>query len=284
MTEPESHSRLPDLPPDIIEPIDDDVEASRAPLLSHLIELRNRLILSLGALIIGFVLCFLVSKQIFNFLIVPFVDVIEQSGADQTATLYFAPLEFLFTRIKLALLAGFVLAFPYIAWQLYQFVSPGLYKNEKRAVLPFLVSMPILFSAGAAIVYFLIMPFVMQFAANMQQGAGEGTGAAIELFIKVGEYLSLITTLIMAFGFAFQMPVVLTLIAMAGLIDDKFLSKNRSFAIVGIFVFAAILTPPDPVSQIILGGTMMGLYEISILAVRAVVKRNQQNRGTATAE
>lgn len=261
-----------DRPPDLI---DDEVEASRAPLLSHLTELRERLIWSFVALGVAFVLCFSVSIPLYNFLIVPYVEVVESSSLDREAVLYFAPFEFFFTRIRLALMAGFVLAFPVIAYHLYAFVAPGLYKNERKAVLPFLFAMPLLFTAGAALVYYFIMPFVMNFAVGMEQGGSEG-GAAIELFTKVGEYLGIITTLFVGFGFAFQMPVVLTLCAMAGLISPEFLTKNRRFAIVGLACAAMLLTPADPFSMIGLWITLMGLYEISIWAVRIVVRKRAE--------
>ncbi len=253
----------------------DELESSRAPLLEHLTELRQRLIVCVATLFITFIGCFIVSIPLYNFLVVPFERSAEQAGI--TPTLYFAPLEFFFTRIKLALLAGFVLAFPIIAREIYLFVSPGLYKNEKRAALPFLLSMPVLFTAGAALVYFLIMPFLMNFVMGMEQGAGASDNVKIELLTKVGEYLSIITTLIMAFGFAFQLPVVLVLLAMAGIIGVKGLERNRRFAIVGIFAIAAFLTPPDPLSQIALGLTIFGLYELSIIAVKMVTKNKEKD-------
>ncbi len=265
-----------DQPPDIIdEAPEDEVEASRAPLLDHLIELRMRLMWSLATLVLTFIPSFIVSVPFFNFLIVPFVNAVGDSSASEP-TLYFAPLEFFFTRVRLAFMAAFVLSTPVVAYHLYRFVSPGLYKNERRAVLPFLIAMPILFLAGAALVYFMIMPFVMQFAVGMEQQAMEGASANITLLTKVGEYLSLITTLILGFGMAFQLPVVLTLLAMAGFVTPEFLVKNRRFAIVAIFLVAAILTPPDPISQIALGLTIFALYEISIMAVRMVTKRRKQ--------
>ena len=271
-----------DLDEDAADDKDGEINASRAPLMDHLIELRKRLIVSMIALFVAFIGCFVVSIPMYNFLVIPFERSAEQAGIEPT--LYFAPLEFFFTRIKLALMGGFVLTFPIIAREIYLFVSPGLYKNEKRAVFPFLLSMPVLFTAGAALVYFMIMPFLMNFVMGMEQGAGGASDAVkIELLTKVGEYLSLITTLIMAFGFAFQLPVVLVLLAMAGIIGPAGLEKNRRFAIVGIFAIAAFLTPPDPMSQIALGLTIFGLYEISILAVKIVVKK-QAAEAVATAE
>ena len=189
------------IPPDIIDDaaldavrdLDDDtaddkageINASRAPLMDHLIELRKRLIVSMIALFVAFIGCFVVSIPMYNFLVIPFERSAEQAGIEPT--LYFAPLEFFFTRIKLALMGGFVLTFPIIAREIYLFVSPGLYKNEKRAVLPFLLSMPVLFTAGAALVYFMIMPFLMNFVMGMEQGAGGASDTVkIELLTKVG--------------------------------------------------------------------------------------------------
>lgn len=244
---------------------EDDLEGSAAPLLDHLTELRTRLIISVVAVAIAFVFCFIFSVPLYEFLVIPFRNAVIAAGAEPT--LYFAPLEFFFTRVKLAMLAAIALAFPVVAYQLYRFVAPGLYRRERAAALPFLLAMPVLFTMGAALVYYVLMPFVMQFAVGMEREAGEGTGVAIELLTRVGDYLSLATTLIMAFGFAFQLPVFLTLLARAGLLDAAFLRRNRKYAIVGIFVVAAFLTPPDPISQLVLGGSILALYELSVFSV-----------------
>ncbi len=243
----------------------DEIEASSAPLLDHLTELRTRLIISVCAVAVAFVGCFIVSVPLYEFLVVPFKNAVIAAGAEPT--LYFAPLEFFFTRVKLAMLAGIALAFPVIAYQIYQFVAPGLYRNERAAALPFLLAMPVLFTLGAALVYYVLMPFVMQFAVGMERDAVNGSGVSIELLTRVGDYLSLATTLIMAFGFAFQLPVFLTLLARAGLVDAGFLKRNRKYAIVGIFVVAAFLTPPDPISQLVLGASIIALYEVSVISV-----------------
>ena len=257
----------------------EEIEASAAPLLEHLTELRTRLIISAGAIGAAFVVCFIFSVPLYEFLVIPFKNAVIAAGAEPT--LYFAPLEFFFTRVKLAMLAGIALAFPMAAYQLYQFVAPGLYRQERAAVLPFLLAMPVLFIAGAALVYYVLMPFVMQFAVGMEQDAGEGTGVAIELLTRVGDYLSLATTLIMAFGFAFQLPVFLTLLARAGLIDAGFLRRNRKYAIVGIFVVAAFLTPPDPISQLVLGVAVIALYELSVLSVAIAGRKPEDVDETA---
>lgn len=253
---------------------EEDIEASAAPLLDHLVELRTRLIIAFSAVGVAFVFCFIFSVPLYEFLVVPFKNAVTATGAEPK--LYFAPLEFFFTRVKLAMLAGIALAFPVVAYELYRFVAPGLYRRERAAVLPFLLAMPVLFVAGAALVYYVLMPFVMQFAVGMEQDAGEGTGVAIELLTRVSDYLALSTTLIMAFGFAFQLPVFLTLLARAGLIDATFLRKNRKYAIVGIFVVAAFLTPPDPVSQVVLGVSIIALYELSVLSVAMSGRKREE--------
>lgn len=253
---------------------DDELAASSAPLLDHLTELRSRLIISVAAIASGFVVCFIFSIPLYEFLVIPFERALTAAGVEPT--LYFAPLEFFFTRVRLAVLGGIALSFPVVAFELYKFVAPGLYKSERSAALPFLAAMPVLFTAGAALVYFVLMPFVMRFAVGMEQNAGESTGVSIELLTRVSDYLSLMTTLIMAFGFAFQLPVFLTLLARAGLINSGFLKRNRKVAIVGIFVIAAFLTPPDPFSQLVLGAAIIALYEISVLSVRFAEKKAKE--------
>jgi sec-independent protein translocase protein TatC len=255
-------------------PEEDEVAASAAPLLDHLTELRSRLIVCLVAIAIAFAVCFVFSKQIFNLLIVPFTEAVKTVNAGKEPTLYFAPLEFFFTQVRLSVFAAIVAAFPVLAWQAYAFIAPGLYKREKKAAAPFLVAMPILFALGAMLVYFVMMPFIMRFAVGFEaQGAGAGEPAKFELLTRVGDYLSLVTTLILTFGFSFQLPVFLTLLARAGMVTAGSLAKFRRFAIVGIFIVAAILTPPDPFSQIVLGLCIIALYEISVVCVRMAEKK-----------
>jgi sec-independent protein translocase protein TatC len=252
---------------------EDEIEKSSAPLLDHLTELRSRLIISAATVAVGFIGCFLVSEQLYEFLVTPFFNVLSAQGVEPT--MYFAPLEFFFTQIKLAALAAIALAFPVVAYQFYQFVAPGLYKRERKAALPFILAMPFLFALGAAMVYYVMLPFIMTFAVGFEQEGGD-SGVTRELLTRVGDYLSLATTLIMAFGIAFQLPVILTLLARAGIVNAAMLKKNAKFAIVGIFIVAAFLTPPDPISQLVLAGSIIALYWVSILSVSFAEKKARQ--------
>ena len=250
--------------------IDDDIEASKAPLLDHLIELRQRLMRALIAIFAAFLVCFYFATDIFNILVVPY----EKAAGPlrEIKLIYTAPQEYFFTQMKLALFGALFVAFPVIANQIYKFVAPGLYKNERRAFMPFLVATPILFAVGAALVYFGVMPLAMGFFLSMEQ-VGEPGRATIELLPKVNEYLGLIMTLIFAFGLVFQLPVILTLLGRAGIVSSDALKQKRKWAIIIAFIVAAILTPPDPISQISLAIPTLLLYEISIYAVRMVEQR-----------
>jgi len=247
----------------------EDIEATKAPLLEHLVELRRRLMWALAAIFVAFLVCFWFAKPIYNLLLWPYRLA---AGVNAPIELiYTAPQEFFFTEVKLALFGAIFIAFPVIAAQLYMFVAPGLYRAERKAFLPFLVATPILFLLGASLVYFVAMPLAMKFFLSMQQ-TGDQT-VQILLTAKVSEYLSLIMALILGFGICFQLPVLLTLLARAGLVTSKGLKHYRRHAILGVFVAAAILTPPDPISQIALALPTLLLYELSIFAVKLTEKK-----------
>jgi sec-independent protein translocase protein TatC len=256
-----------------------EIEKSSAPLIEHLIELRKRLMWSIGGFFMAFLACLFFAKQLFNLLVIPFKWAVAWAGmANQKVELiYTAPQEFFFTQIKLAMFGGMVIAFPVIATQLYKFIAPGLYKNERAAFFPFLVASPLLFLLGAALVYFFFTPMVMWFFLAMQQTGGDGE-VQISLLPKVSEYLSLIMTLIFSFGLVFQLPVVTTLMARVGLLTSQGLRDKRKWAIVIAFVVAAVLTPPDPISQIGLALPTILLYEISIICAGWVEKKREEER------
>lgn len=279
---------------------EDEIEASRAPLLDHLIELRMRLIICVVSIAVAFGLCFAFVKPIFLFLVRPFtvaeglkamedaggqhgsfdlllalvglktVPASAMAGITLQAT---APLEQFFTNIKLSAFGAIIIAFPIIAWQLYRFVAPGLYKKERNAFLPFLIASPILFLVGASLVYYVMLPFVLWFSLSQQI---VGDGVKVVLQTRVSEYLTLVTTLLLAFGLSFQLPVVLSLAGLAGLINSDMLRTGRRYAIVAVFVLAAIVTPPDPISQITLAVPLCLLYEVSIWCVWLIERRRKR--------
>lgn len=253
---------------------DADIEASSAPLIEHLVELRRRLIWALLGFFLAFLLCFFFAKQIFNILVVPYQIATGWAGLDPSATqlIYTAPQEYFFTQVKVAAFGGFFLAFPLIAIQIYKFVAPGLYRDERAAFVPFLVATPLLFLLGALLVYFFFTPMVMWFFLSQQQAGGSGE-AAITLLPRVSEYLSLIMTLILAFGLVFQLPVVASLLVRASILTADSLAGKRKYAIVIAFIAAAVLTPPDPLSQIGLAIPTIILYEISIITARMIEKK-----------
>ncbi|MBX9587985.1 MAG: twin-arginine translocase subunit TatC [Hyphomonadaceae bacterium] len=246
----------------------DEVEASKAPLIEHLIELRQRLIHALIGVGVGFVICFAFATQIYNLLVWPYQ--VARGPGQKIEMIYTAPHEFFFTKLKLALFGAVFLAFPIIAYQIYKFVAPGLYKNEKEAFRPYLLWTFLLFIAGALVVYFIVMPLAMIFFLSMEQTGGQ---VEIHLQARVSEYLSLIMTLILGFGIMFQLPVVLSLLAQAGIVTGQQLRDFRRYAIVGITGVAAVLSPPDPFSMIAMALPTILLYEAGIWRVDWVEKQ-----------
>ena len=235
----------------------DELEDTRAPLLDHLIELRKRLIYCIVALVVTFFICFYFSEAIFAFLLQPLKE------AGQSTVIYTQIFEAFFVQVKVAFFAAMMISFPIIANQFWQFVAPGLYKKEKRAFIPYLIATPVFFLLGALMVYFVVLPMALHFFAGMQTNE-------IKMLTSVSEYLGLAMTLIIAFGICFQLPVILTLLAQIDLINSSHLKHGRRYAIVAILALAALLTPPDPISQIGLATPLYLLYELSILSVRWV--------------
>jgi len=261
----------------------EEIDDSSAPLIEHLAELRNRLIHSVVAFIVGMVICFTVATPIFNFLTQPLCAVLADRGQD-CDLIFISPQEGFFVAIKVSLLGGLMLAFPYIALQMWRFVAPGLYKTEKGAFLPFLVASPFMFILGASFAFFVVTPLAYDFFLGFQQFGTEGEavtatqGAAPLSVVFQGsaqEYLNLTIKFIVAFGLCFQLPVLLTLMGKAGLVSAEGLGSVRKYAVVAILVLAALVTPPDVITQVILFVVVYGLYEISIFLVRRVENKRE---------
>jgi sec-independent protein translocase protein TatC len=248
---------------------DDPINDKPMPLLDHLVELRTRLMWAIGAFIVCFIGCYHFSGDIYYFLAKPLADILKEQGNPDPHLIYTQLYEAFFTRIKVAFFGGGFIAFPIIASQIWLFIAPGLYRSEKRALMPFLAATPVLFLMGAALAYYFVFPFAWRFFASFQDPTGGG-GVPIELLPRVSEYLDLVMKLIFAFGITFELPVLLTLLAKVGIISSKGLKRFRRYAYVGMFVIAAILAPPDVITQTGLAVPLILLYEISIFAAKIV--------------
>ncbi|MGA9251177.1 MAG: twin-arginine translocase subunit TatC [Roseobacter sp.] len=262
----------------------EDLDESAAPLIEHLAELRTRLIRSVIAFLIGMIICFTVATPIFNFLTDPLCKVLSERGQD-CDLIFISPQEGFFVAIKVSLLGGLMLSFPVIAHQMWRFVAPGLYKNEKGAFLPFLVASPVMFILGASFAFYVVTPLAYDFFLGFQQFGAEGEAVAGDPATSPGlsvvfqgsaqEYLNLTIKFIVAFGMCFQLPVLLTLMGKAGLVSSEGLGNVRKYAVVAILVLAALVTPPDVITQVILFVVVYGLYEVSIFLVRRVETKRE---------
>lgn len=262
--------------------VDDDIQDSSAPLIEHLAELRQRLIYSVLAFIVGMIICFTIWNPIFDFLTHPLCSALAVRGHSDCGLILIKLQEGFFVAISISLLGGLVLSFPIIGFQMWRFVAPGLYKTEKNAFLPFIVASPLMFFLGAAFAYYVVTPLAFDFFLGFQQTGSvldednvDNAAAGIAFQGSAQEYLSLTIKFIVAFGMCFQLPVLLTLMGKAGLVSAEGLGNVRKYAVVAILVLAALVTPPDVITQVILFVVVYGLYEVSILLVARVEKKRE---------
>jgi sec-independent protein translocase protein TatC len=249
--------------------------SEKSGFISHLVELRQRLINSFIFLFSFFVVCYFFSEEIYSFLVQPYADAVKDDNVNRRL-IFTALQETFLTYLKVSFFAALFVSSPIILMQIWKFVAPGLYKNEKKAILPYLIATPILFLFGGMLVYYLIMPLAIKFFLSFETSS-INSALPIQLEAKVNEYLSLVMKLIFAFGLSFQLPVILSLLARVGFVDSVFLKERRKYVVVIIFVAAAILTPPDPITQIGLAIPLLILYELSIFSVKIIEKRKNKN-------